>query len=44
MEENRNQLRDSAGCGLTSLLGLLIFGGFCMFMFWVCMKLFGVEL
>lgn len=42
--EERTKIKDIIGCGFTSLLGLALFGGFCMFMFWICMKIFGWEL
>ena len=41
MEKKGDSLKDFLGCGLTSLLGLLLFGGFCVLMFWICLKLTG---
>lgn len=44
MEDNSNSVKDYVGCGLTSLIGLLIYGGFGMFMFWLCMQCTGSKL
>ena len=44
MENKGNSVKDYAGCGFTSLLGLLIFGGFCMFMFWLTMQCTGSKI
>ena len=44
MENKGNSVKDYAGCGFTSVLGLLIFGGFCMFMFWLTMQCTGSKL
>ena len=42
--EEKTKVKDFIGCGFTSLIGLLVFGGFCVFMFWLCMQIFGWEL
>lgn len=42
--KEKNTVKDAAGCGITTIIGLLIFGGFCMFMFWLCLKLSGSTL
>jgi hypothetical protein len=44
MEEKGNSAKDFVGCGFSSLLGLLIYGGGCMFMFWLCMQCTGYKL
>jgi hypothetical protein len=44
MENKENSVKDYAGCGFTSLFGLLIIGGFGMFMFWLMMKCTGTEI
>ena len=44
MENNGNSVKDFVGCGFTSLLGLLIFGGFCVLMFWLTMQCSGTKL
>lgn len=44
MEKKGNSAKDYAGCGITSILGILVFGGFCMFMFWLCMQCTGYKM
>ena len=44
MENKDNSAKDCIGCGFTSILGLLIFGGFCMFMFWLIMQCTGYKM
>ena len=43
-KENKNSVKDYVGCAFTSLIGLAVIGGFCVFMFWVGMQIFGWEL
>ena len=44
MEEKGISVKDYAGCGFTSILGLLVFGGFCMFMFWLVIQCTGYKM
>lgn len=43
-KKEKDSVSDYIGCGFTTLIGFCIYGGICMFMFWLCMQCTGTKL
>ena len=43
-EKKENTAKDFIGCGFSSLLGLCIYGGIGLLLFWLCAQIFGWKM